>query len=105
MLDFNGDVVGQPGPFAVEGFHDGYGVAGSVEEIGVAKRDVGGAGGDLTANVLENDIALHNAEEAAIDGNHGTVPAEMFATAGCFGIADAASAIGHDQLRVRSEGR
>src|ERR1035437_8949285 len=81
VLDLDGDVVAEPGPLLVEGFDDGDGVAGAVEEIGVAKGDVGSAGGDLAADVLQDDIGLHDAEEATVDRDYGTVAAEVLAAA------------------------
>ena len=103
MLHLDGDVVAEPGPLRVQRFDDGDGVAGAVEEIGVAESDVGGAGGHLAADVLEHDIRLHDAEEAAVDGDHGAVAAEVLAAAGGFGVADAAGAVLDDELRVGAE--
>jgi hypothetical protein len=40
----------------VQRFDDRDGVARAVEEIGVAEGDVGGAGGDLPAHVLQHDL-------------------------------------------------
>src|ERR1019366_5482966 len=85
VRDLDGDVVAQPWPLRVERFDNRDGVARAVEKVGVAEGDVGGAGGDLPANVLQHNLALHDAEPAAVNRDHGAVAAMVLAAAGSFG--------------------
>ena len=105
VLDLDGDVVGEPRAFAMQRLDDRDGVAGAVEEIGVAEGDVRGAGGHLAADVFEHDVGLHDAEQPVIHRDHRTVAAEVLAAARGLGVADAARAVGHDELRVGAERR
>src|ERR1039458_10403869 len=96
VLDLDGDVVSQRGPFAVEGLDDGDSMAGAVEEIGVAEGDVLRAGGHLPADVLQYHLPLHDAENTPIDRDHRAMPADEFAApAGFGGSGEAARAIGN----------
>ena len=88
MLDFYGRVVGDLRKFGVQRFDDAHGVRGAVEEIGIAEGDVARAVRDLLADIVENDVALHDAELALIDGHDRTVAAQMFAAAAGFGVGD-----------------
>ena len=53
----------------------------SVEEVGIAERDVLGAGGHLRADVAHHDVERNRAEGAAVDRHDRTVPAQMLAAA------------------------
>lgn len=88
MLDLNGDVVSEARKILVQGFDERDGVANAIEKIGVAERDVGGAGGDLLANVDEDDVTVHDAENAVVNGNDRAMATQVFAAAAGFGVTD-----------------
>jgi hypothetical protein len=71
----------------MQGFDDGCGVAGTVEEIRIAESDVFGAGSHLAANILQDDILLYHAKSPVVHGDHRAVPAQVFAAAARFGVA------------------
>jgi len=101
MLDFYGDVVRYAGKLAMKFFHKLHGVSNTVEEIRIAERNVLCAGGDLLANILQHDIAAHDAKYAFVNRNNGAMAAEMFAaTAGLRGTDDAKPAAWKDEMRV-----
>src|SRR5689334_13879473 len=100
VFDLYGDIIGEPGPFAMESFDDSDSVAGAVEEVRVAKGDVLRTRRDLTTDILQYDISLHNPENAAVHRDHRTVAAQMFAAARCLGVAHALGAVGGHKLRV-----
>ena len=74
----------------MERFHERHRVAGAVEEIGIAERDVLRARRHLPPDIFEHHFALHDAEDALIYGHHRAVPAEVLAAAAGLGVADAA---------------
>ena len=80
-------------------------MARTVEEIRIAERDVCRARRHLPPYVLQNDIALHDAERAPVNRNHRAMAAEVPAAARGLGIADAPRAVLHHQLRVRPQRR
>ena len=84
MLDLDGDVVGEAREFAVQRLDDRQSVGRAIEEIGIAKGDVLGAGVDLAADVFEHDVALHDAENAVVNRHDRTMAAEMLAAAAGF---------------------
>ncbi len=43
--------------------NDRHGVAGAVEEIGIAERDVLRAGCDLAPDIFEHDVRAHDAKD------------------------------------------
>ena len=69
-------------------------MADAVEEVGIAERDVLGAGGHLRADVFEHNVCGHDAELPAVDGDDGTVAAQMFAAAARLRIPDGPSHAG-----------
>ena len=78
----------------------------AIEKIGIAKSDVFGTGRDLLADIGEHDFPLNNAELARVNGNDGTVSAQMLAAAARFGVADSARvAAGQIQLCIPGERR
>ena len=79
------------------------GVLGTVEKIGVAEGDVGGAGGDLRANIGEHRFALDDSELAVVNRHDGTMPAEMLAAAARLGISDQPRAIALTQFGIAGE--
>ena len=61
-------------------------MARAVEEVGVAERHVGGAGGDLLAHVGEHRLQRHHEEAATVDRRDRAVAAPVLAaTAGLHG--------------------
>ena len=91
VLHLDGHVVGERRPLAVQRFHNGDGVAGAVQKIGIAEGDVLGAGGYLLADVRQHHVLLHDAKRSAIDRDHGAMAAQMLAAARGFGVAHALS--------------
>ena len=65
-------------------------VADAVEEVRIAERDVPRAGGDLPPHVFQHDVALNHAKAPAVDRHDRTMPAQVFAAAACFRVADRA---------------
>ena len=61
---------------------------GAVEKIGIAESHVRRARGDLLANIVEHDVALHHAKLALINRHDRTMAAQMFAAAAGFGVSD-----------------
>src|SRR5215211_7065197 len=106
MLDLDDHVIGEPREAPVQLCDDAHGVGGTVEEIGIAEGDVLCSGLDLTRNVLQHDIRLHDEEPAAVDGNNGAMAAEMFAAPAGLGVAgDTRVATGQLDMRVPLETR
>jgi hypothetical protein len=106
VLDFDGHVVGDVRPAAVQGFRDAHGVGGAVEEVGVAKGDVLGSGGNLAGDVFQHHVRLHDEEAPAVDRNDGAVAAEVLAAAAGLGVADDPRlAAGQGDVSVLPKGR
>src|SRR5437868_11463185 len=64
------------------------------------------ASSDLLADVGEDDLAVHDAEDTFIDRHDGAMAAEMFATAAGLGGTDDAKAIaGNYEVGVLRDGR
>src|SRR5947209_525233 len=105
MLDLDGDVVGDRGKFAMKSVDYFEGMLDAVEEIGIAERDMLRAGSDLLANVGEDDVAVHDAEDTFIDWHDGAMTAEMFAAAaGLGGANDAKAVFGDHEMGVLRDG-
>src|ERR1700731_4572215 len=81
MLDLDGHVVGQAGMAVVHLLHDRQRVGEGIEEVRVAEGDVLCSGGDLGGDVVEHDLALHDAKTAVVDGDHRAVTAPVPAAA------------------------
>ena len=60
----------------------------TVEEIGIAKRDVLRARLDLRRDISQHDLRLDDAELSFVDRHDGTMPAEMAAPSARLGVAD-----------------
>ena len=90
VLDLDRHVVGEPRELAREhASDDPTGVRRSVEEIGIAKRDVLRAACDLRAHVGCSTTSTRNrAEPALVHRDDRTVPAQMLAAPGRLGAAD-----------------
>ncbi len=121
MLDLDRDVVAHVRMRRVQRVDDAHRVRRAVEEIGIAERDVRGAGGDLRGDVGEHDVRLHDAELPVVDRHDRTMPAQMPAAAARFGVADEPSlgrpasaasrsaraaaaprSIGHEEMKARN---
>src|ERR1051325_6876340 len=101
MLDFYRDVVTQLRKFPMHRFNNGNSVSGSIENIGIAERNVLGARSSLLANVLQHHLSLHNAKDAVVDGNDWAMPAQMLAAAARLGVSgNKMSAIRHHHMRI-----
>jgi hypothetical protein len=86
--------------------HQCDGVADAVEEIGIAKRDMLRARRHLAANILQHDVALHDAELPLVDRHNRTMPAQVLAAAAGFRIAHRAPrSAGKHELRVLRQRR
>ena len=59
----------------------------AIEEIGVTEGDVLCSGRDLTRDVLQHDVRLHDEEPTAVDRDDRAVAAEMLAAAAGLGVA------------------
>src|SRR5215470_15854280 len=106
MFDFDGDVISEVRIFGVQSFHDASGVRDSVEKIGIAERDVLRAGVDLLADVGEDGFLRDDAELAFVNGNDGTVAAEMLAAARSFRVpGNAVCAVWRNDVSVFVESR
>src|SRR5579871_500460 len=77
MLDLDGGIEGERGKLGVHGAQDVLRVAGTVQEVWVAKGDVLRAHLDLRANVLQNNLSGQNKETAPVDGRDGTMQASV----------------------------
>ena len=105
MLDFDGDVVRKLRKFRVQIADDRERVADAIEKIGIAEGDVPGARGDLLADIGENRLFFHDAENAIVHGDDRAMAAAMFAAAASFGVAgDAVTAVRQDDAGVAREG-
>src|SRR5579862_1845959 len=103
MLDLDSDVIGEPGPLCMERFDNLGGMAGTVEKVGIAERNVLGAGSDLAPDVFQHHLRLHDSENAAIHRDYRAVPAPMLAAAAGFRIAGAPGASIHHHTRISCE--
>ena len=88
MLDLDHDVVGEPRPLAGERLDDAARVRGTVQEVGIAERDVLRASGDLGADIAEHSLRLHDPELPVVHRHNRTVPAPVLAAAGRLRVAD-----------------
>src|SRR5580693_3044376 len=103
MLDLDRCVVGELREFAMQLFNERYRVAYTIKKIGVAKGDVLRAGGDLLADIREDDFAIDDAKDPVVHRHDRAVPTEMLAASARFGVTgDAMFAVGQDQMRVRT---
>ena len=87
MFDFDRDVVGERRIPAMEPLEDSHRVRGTVEEVGIAKRHVLGARGNLDADISQHDVLLHNPKLAVVNRHDRTMAAEMTASAARFGVS------------------
>src|SRR4051812_31369350 len=82
VLDFDRRVEGQPGKRFLQGPADSKTMGRTVEEIGIAKRDVPRAGMDLGARIGDDRIARDGEHSAAVDGGDGAMGASVVTTTG-----------------------
>ena len=106
MLDLNGHVVGELRELTVQGLDERNGVPDSVEKVWIAEGDVLRIGGNLLANVRQNDVAVDNAENPVVYRNDRAVTAEMLAPAARFRVAHSAMfARGQNEMGVGTKRR
>ena len=106
MLDLDRHVVGDIGMRRMERLDHAHRMCRTIEEIGIAERDVLGASPDLRVDVGEDDVSRHDAKLAAVDRHDGAVPAQVLAAPACFGGADGfRAAVADMQGRVVAERR
>ena len=87
MLDLGGEVEGDGGTLRVQSAGHRQGLARPVEEIRIAEGDVGGARGDLLADVREDRVPGNGEEAATVDGRNRAVAAAMKAAAARLDVA------------------
>src|SRR5215218_2023467 len=79
-------------------------MGGTIEEIGVTEGEVLCSGRDLTRDVLQHDVRLHDEEPAAVDRDDRAVAAEVLTAAAGLGVAsDARAATGQLDVGVPLE--
>src|SRR6516164_3462794 len=100
MLDLRRDIVGNDRPLAMKGFDEAQRVTRAVQKVGIAERDMLGAGGRLPPDVFQDHLRLHDAEDAAVDGHDRAVTALVLASTAGFGVADPPGRAVYYQLRV-----
>ena len=100
VLDLDRDVVADAGELARQRLDDAQGVRRTVEEVGIAERDVLRARRDLRADVGEDDVGVDGAEAAVVDRDDRTVPAAVFAPARRLRVADDLPLVADLQRRV-----
>src|SRR5215469_17640807 len=90
----------------MERFDDALRMGYTVEKIGIAEGDVLRSGGNLLANVGEDDVDGHDAKLAGVNGDDRAMTAEMFAAAGRLGVARGAMlTTGQGQMSVVAKRR
>src|SRR6516162_4641801 len=87
MLDLDCHIVGHRRMSAVKFVNDPHRMCGTVEKIGVSKRDVSGTFSHLLFDVPQNNLGLDDAELAFVDGHHGTMTTEVKTPAARLGVA------------------
>ena len=88
MLDLDGDVVGDLRVRGVQRVDDAHRVRRTVEEIGIAERDVLRRRPRPARDVGEHDVGLHDAELSLVDRHDRAMAAQMLAAAAGFGVPD-----------------
>src|SRR5437762_11798772 len=86
VFDLDGDVVSNPRKLAVQRFNKLHRVADAIEKIRITKCDVLRPYRHLLTNVLEHNLAVHDAENAVVNRDDGAMPAKVLATAACFRV-------------------
>src|SRR5207249_6373484 len=79
--DLRRDVEGDSRELTVKRARDVERVAGAVQEVGIAERDVSGAGVDELADIGHDDVAIDDEEAPAVHGRDRAVTAVMLAAA------------------------
>src|ERR1700680_3193732 len=81
MFDFDGGVKGNTGELLMQHTSDAHGVAGAIEEVGVAESDMACPQGYLRAYISQYDLRGYCEEAPVVDRCDGAVQAGMFAAA------------------------
>jgi hypothetical protein len=101
VLDLNRHIVADAGMLRGQPFDDAPGVRGTVEEVGIAKRDVLRAGRDLRPHIVEHHIDREGAEGAAVHRHDRAMAAEVLAAARRLCCTNhTPRAVGHLQRRI-----
>src|SRR5204862_1715552 len=87
VLYLDRDVVCNAGKFAREPADDRVGVTNAVEEVGIPEGHVPRSGGNLRANVREDDLVRDHTEASLVDRNDRAMPASVLAPAARFRVS------------------
>ena len=105
VLDFDRHVVRQVRELLVQRVHDWNRVPNAIKKVRIAKGDMLRTSRHLLANILQNDMPLHDAETALIHRHNGTMAAEVLTATAGFSVAhDALVVRSYDQLRIALQG-
>src|SRR6516165_11939059 len=88
VLDLGGEVERQLGKRRVQGADDLQGVSRTIQEVGIAKRDVRGPRADVPANVFQDDVLRNDEEPSAINGRDRTMRTQVTASTARLDVAD-----------------
>jgi hypothetical protein len=77
VLDLDGHVICEIWVFLVNGLDEWERMPDAIEEVGIAEGDVFRAGRNLSPDILQHHVSLHDAEGPLIDRDNGTVAAQM----------------------------
>src|SRR6266446_1046315 len=87
MLNLDGHIIGEGGKFLVQSLYQGHGMPDAVEKIRIAKGYMLGPSRDLTSNVLQDHLALHNPKATRIDRHNRAMATQMFTATTRLGVA------------------
>jgi hypothetical protein len=88
VLHLHGAVEGDVGKPFTDRAHDPQGMVGPVQEVGVAEREVSGAGGNLLCRIGDHSVELDDAQPSVVDHGDGAVPAPMCAAMAGLDVSD-----------------
>src|SRR5262249_597283 len=84
----------------MERAYDVLGVRRTVQEIGIAERDMSSSRSHLLADIVQHCLLLHHSEMAVVHWHNRTMPAKMFASSARFGVGDEPRVAIRMQLRI-----
>src|SRR5271157_1850380 len=106
MLHLDSHVIRQCWKFTMHRFHQRNGVAHSVEEIGITKRDVLSSCNYLLPDIAKHHLSIHNAKYPFVHRHYRAMPAEMFTSSASFRVAHNTMLPGRKhQVRVGTQRR
>ena len=101
VLHFDGHIISQMGMLFVKCSDQSDGMTDTVKEIGVTKREMLGASGDLLVDVFQYDFPLNNAKVSVVDWHDGAVTTKMLTPTGGFHVSNGQMPpLACDQMRV-----